>query len=90
MYFTFKNTLRWIDIVQDLVSAYNKLYYWIIKIAPYSMIKQNKMELWAKLYGQIGKTRQKFKIGDMVCISKVKKTFEKGSLPNWKFLQLVK
>ncbi|CAB4000451.1 uncharacterized transposon-derived [Paramuricea clavata] len=55
-YFTAKNTLKYVDILQKL-----------------------------KLYGEQSDkpVRFKFNIGDQVRISKAKRTFKKGYLPNW-------
>ena len=52
---------------------------------PVEVHQQNQEEVWQNLYGDMTVTykRPKFKVGDPVRISKLRKTFKKGYLPNW-------
>ena len=47
----------------------------------------NDQDVWRTLYGKdIGKWRNvrfRFKVGDQVRLMKIRKTFEKGYMPNW-------
>ena len=52
---------------------------------PVEVHQQNQEEVWHNFYGDMAVTykRPKFKVGDPVRISKLRKTFKKGYLPNW-------
>lgn len=83
-YFTKNKTRRYVDILPDLVYAYNHSYHRSIKRTPAEVNPSNVLEVWKTLYQK--KTNlisPKFKEGDRVRISKAKRTFEKGYLPNW-------
>lgn len=68
----------------DLVYAYNHSYHRSIRRAPADVNSSNVLEVWKTLYEKkISLKRSKFKKGDRVRISKAKRTFEKGYLPNW-------
>lgn len=84
-YFTFKNTLRYIDVLPSLLKSYNHTKHRSIGVQPVQVTKSNEDQVWQRLYGSIVKkaVRFKFQINDTVRISKVKQTFEKGYLPNW-------
>ena len=81
-YSTAKNTRVYIDILQDIVHAYNNSYHRSIGQAPASVsllnVGQVRRKLYGKLYGKF-----KFKLGDQVRISKSRRTFNKGYLPSW-------
>ena len=87
-YFTAKNTLKYIDVLDDLVSAYNDRYHRTIQMSPSQVNKKNEKKLWKKLYGEYlkkqtrGKTK-KFDTGDLVVITKKRKPFSKSYLPQW-------
>jgi hypothetical protein len=84
-YFTRHNTEKYIDILKDLVSAYNHTKHRTIGMTPSQVNKSNEYELWKHLYQNdfLKSVKYKFNVGDYVRISKIKKTFEKGYLPNW-------
>lgn len=85
-YFTFKNTHRYIDVLDDLIYSYNHTYHRSIKTKPVDVTKENEKEIWNTLYEnsiKIKKVLYKFEIGDTVRISKTKLTFEKGYEKNW-------
>ena len=65
------------DVLQDLVWSYNHTYHQSIKMQPVEVHHQNQEEVWHNY------KRPKFKVGDHVRISKLRKTFKKGYLPNW-------
>ena len=54
---------------------------------PVEVHQQNQEEVLHNLYGDMSVTykRPKFKVGDCVRISKLRKTFKKGYLPNWSY-----
>jgi transposase InsO family protein len=84
-YFTRHNTEKYIDILQNLVNAYNNSKHRIIGMTPLQVNKKNENILWKKLYQKdfLKSIKYKFNTGDYVRISKIKKLFEKGYLPNW-------
>jgi transposase InsO family protein len=83
-YFTWKGTLKYLDALPEIVDAYNNSYHRSIKRTPASVNKNNDDDVWMTLYGNPPPKRgYAFNIGDPVRISKSKKLFEKGYLPNW-------
>ena len=84
-YFTYKNTHRYIDVLPDLLKAYNNSYHRSIQMKPSQVKKVNENLVWHTLYGRtVAKPiRFKFSVGDKVRISKAKKTFNKGYKANW-------
>ena len=85
-YFTAKNTRVYIDILQDIVHAYDNSYHRSIGQAPASVSLLNVGQVRRKLYGKSWTKpirKFKFKLGDQVRISKSRRTFKKGYLPSW-------
>ena len=83
-YFTLKGTWKYIDVLQDFVDSYNNSYHRSIKRTPDSVNSKNEDQVWLTLYGkQPPKRGYAFDIDDQVRISKAKKLFDKGYLPNW-------
>lgn len=89
-YFTFNNTYRYVDILQDLINAYNHSVHRSIKMRPCDVNSNNIMTVWRNLYSK-GKNENintntfnpKFRVGDYVRISKYKHIFQKGYETNW-------
>ena len=87
-YFTANDTLKYIDVLNELVSGYNNRYHRTIQMAPAQVNKQNEKQLWNKLYKDYlrkqtkGKTG-KFETGDTVVLTKKRKPFSKSYLPQW-------
>ena len=84
-YFTFKNTWRYIDVLPDIIKSYNNSFHRSIQMKPNEVNKKNEDVVWHTLYGQTHRkpVRFKFNVGDQVRISKTKRTFDKGYIPNW-------
>ena len=85
-YFTAKKTMRYIEVLQDLVDSYNRSKHRSIQKKPINVTQNNEREVWHTLYGERekeGPVKYKFEVGDQVRISKMKRTFEKGYLPNF-------
>lgn len=88
-YFTHKQSYRYIDIIDDLMKSYNSTYHRTIKNAPIKINKSNEKETWFNIYGYNKNEVSekiidfKFKVGDLVRISKTKLIFQKGYTPNW-------
>ena len=87
-YFTGNNTYRYIDIVQDLVYSYNNRILSSIKMIPSKVTVADTEKVRTNLYGKKLRTKEKaLSVGDTVLISKPKRLFEKGYLPNWTYEQ---
>lgn len=84
-YFTAFNTRKYIDILDDLTHTYNHSYHRSIKRTPAEVNAMNAQEVWKTLYGKwlAPSKKYKFQLGETVRISKLKRHFEKGYLPNW-------
>ena len=76
-YFTAKKTMRYIDMLPDLVFSYNHMYsiHRSIKTKPADVTVENEKQVWHNLYEHNARKniKYKFKIGDQVRISKIKK-----------------
>ena len=77
-------TVRWVDIIQDLVDAYNLSRHRSIGMAPAVVQKNDKNRLRVRLF-EDGDTHLKRPIpqGAMVRASSHKTIFDKGYMPNW-------
>ena len=84
-YFMAKKTMRYVDMLPDLVYSYNHSVHRSIKTKPAEVTAENESKVWHTLYDHeaVKDVKYKFKIGDKVRIRKVKGTFEKGYLPNF-------
>ena len=82
-YLYYKMSERYIDVLDDLVLAYNDNYHSSIKCSPSSVNKENEVEIWADQYltplpMKLQKVKFKFKPGDQVRISQVRQAFTRG------------
>ena len=83
-YLTKHNTKRYLDALPAFVKSYNNSYHRSIKRTPMQVNSTNQEDVWRTLYlVPVKEEKSYMKEGDRVRISKVKKTFEKGYLPNW-------
>ena len=85
-YFTIKNTLTFLPMLQDLVLGYNRSYHRSIKMTPERVNAHNEEEVWDNLYAKRlnGKRlKPKFKVNDRVRLNKKFRTFKKGYLQGW-------
>lgn len=77
----------WINILPELVELYNNTYHNTIGMKPADVNSNNEQLLLDRIRNKIFKNRvakpPKYKVGDKVRISKYKKVFAKGYLPNW-------
>ena len=69
----------YVDKLDDIVNKYNNTYHSTVKMKPVD-IKSNTYINSSK---EINDKDSKFKIGDIVRISKYKNIFAKGYVPNW-------
>ena len=85
-YFTVKNTLRFVEILQRLVHGYNVSFHRSIGMAPAKVNIHNQSNVWQMLYSDKikgKKPRSDLKVGDKVRINKKYRTFKKSYLPGW-------
>jgi len=85
-YFTAANTLRFDDVLPDLVQGYNATRHRSIGMAPQDVTWENEDAVWKRLYDPRlkGKRPQpKFRVGVRVRLNKIHRTFEKGYVPGW-------
>jgi hypothetical protein len=79
-YFTENNTDEYLNVLDDFIKEYNNRVHSRIKQTP-----KNVYQGKAKPYKPISfiNSEPKYKVGDFVRVSKVKKTFEKGYTARW-------
>lgn len=87
-YFSYKNTYRYIDVLQDLVKAYNKTPHSTIKMPPAAVTIYNAHVARKNLVAtasrrQPHRKKAKYKTGQYVRISREKNVFEKGAEKKW-------
>ena len=82
-YFTKKQSVRYIDVLQDFVRSYNNTFHRSIGMAPSEVNATNQEEVWQRLYGHESVGIPKYRVGDCVRISKAKRQFKKGYMANW-------
>jgi hypothetical protein len=83
-YFTYKNTYRYIDVLQDLVHSYNNTYHRSIGMTPSQVSNENEDVIRKRLYGEKkSNPKWKYSVGDNVRIAKGRIVFKKGYLPSW-------
>ena len=98
-YFTSKETFRWIEILPDLIYSYNQSYHRSVKMTPQEAKEQNNYQMWKNQYAlnlnsknpkikskdksQSSRRQYKFKLGDKVKISYIKKTFNREYSEKW-------
>ena len=82
-YFTKKQTIRYVDALQDFVRSCNDSYHRSIGMAPSAVTGANQETVWQRLYGHDGGGTPKYRVGDRVRISKAKRHFEKCYMANW-------
>ncbi|CAB4026797.1 uncharacterized transposon-derived [Paramuricea clavata] len=85
-YFTARKTMRYVDMLPNLMYSYNHSVHRSIKTRPTDVTVGNEKKVWHTLcddHSVAKNVKYKFRIGDQVRISKMKRTFEKGYLPNF-------
>jgi len=82
-YFTYRNTNRYVDVINDFVKSYNNTYHSSIGMAPSDVNEDNESEVRERLYGAVTATVPRLRVGDIVRISGAKKVFAKGYRDKW-------
>ena len=83
-YFYKNKTKRWLDVIQQITSNYNRTFHRSIGMAPNDVTDKNRKKVFSNLFPDISKkVKSKLKIGDIVRIVRKKNIFEKGYKQNW-------
>jgi hypothetical protein len=87
-YFTHKNTRRYIDVLQDIVRAYNYTRHTSTRLQPACVTRENARIARENITRRwndkvIKKRKAKYHVDDLVRVSRAKGTFEKGYEPGW-------
>lgn len=81
--FTYRNSYKWRDVLQNLVDSYNNTVHSAHGFKPIEVSSKNEKAVYKRLYGINSPTKFRFKVGDIVRISKVRKIFRRGYFPGW-------
>lgn len=87
-YFTYSRTYRFIDVLQQIVDAYNRSKHSSIKMTPAAVTIANANEAWRNIQSRFKERKPresvfKYKVDDHVRISRSKGVFEKGYEGSW-------
>ena len=83
-YFTHHNTRRYIECLPKLVESYNNTFHRTIGMTPNEASKtKNESVVLQRLLKGCKLSKPKFKINDIVRVSRYRGTFDKGYLPTW-------
>ena len=84
-YFYSKGTYAWVDVLDELVENYNTTRHGSTLMKPSDVNSSNKDIVWVTLYGSaLGELPlPKFRVGDMVRVSRYKSVFGKGYEANF-------
>ena len=87
-FFTDRNTLKYVNVLQDLMDSYNSTIHSSTGFRPREVDRENEVQIRKKLCQKWRRTSEKvtprsLKEGDQVRISIARHTFRKGYLPQW-------
>ena len=90
-YMTQNQTHRWVDVLPEVIESYNATYHRTIKMAPNQVKKSDEPYIWMSSYDHYAKDQNnksktssfKFKIGDSVRISHLRKPFDREYDERW-------
>lgn len=91
-YVTKRQTRRWIDVLDDVTKSYNQTYNRSIKKAPQDVRVDDQASIWQHRYNTVPKaksrpktisSRFRFKIGDNVRISHLRRAFDREYDERW-------
>ena len=86
VYFTAHQTIRYVDVLDDIVNAYNHSVHRSIRMRPVDVNNEEAAtKAWMSLYYKDSCTQRKpaLAVGQHTRISRSKGEFEKGYMPNW-------
>ena len=83
-YLSDRGTVRWVNVIQDLVDAYNNSSHRSIGMAPADVEKKDENRLLVRLFGDEDTyLKPQIPQGAMVRVSSHKTIIDKGYMPNW-------
>ena len=83
-YFSRHDTLTYMDVLDSMVNVYNRTPHRSIGMAPDDVSSGNKACVWFRLYADpVAYKEPSLRVGDSVRISKARRAFKKGYLPQW-------
>jgi len=85
-HFTYKNTYRFVNALQQFVKAYNNTVYTAHGMTPAAVTDKHVLEIWTRMNARKSRVRVgkvKFDVGQHARISKEKMKFAKGSEQNY-------
>lgn len=86
-YFTRHHTHRYVHVIQDIVSAYNRSVHSATGHAPADVTPRNSEDVWWRLYQPTphdwAPRRARLAVDDHVRLSTARGKFQKGYLPKW-------
>lgn len=87
-YITLKQNYRYIDEIQNFAESYNNTYHRSIGMCPNQVKLENETRVWWNLFWPKSKPKQKsikfsLTVGDLVRISKLRRTFEREYDIRW-------
>lgn len=84
-FFTARNTRRYIDVLQDIVQAYNQSTHRTIGLAPNDVTEANQQKVWERVYNikKPKPNKKTFKVGDHVRLSRALERFGRGFQQGW-------
>lgn len=82
--FSVSGSYKWIDILPKIIEDYNNAKHRTIGMEPAKVTPDHEGRLQSSVYNNIKiQGAQRFRVGDIVRLSKHKTIFENGYLPNW-------
>jgi hypothetical protein len=85
-YFTSRNTKKWIDVIDEIVSSINNSYNVVIGMRPSEVTEENSSLVWNNIYARHISTQidnPKYKKGDFVRLTTEKSVFSKRYKAIW-------
>jgi transposase InsO family protein len=85
-FFTYKNSYRYVDVLQKFVRGYNETVHSTTGMAPKHVSDSDVLEIWKRMnkkHDNVPIAQPKFRIGQHVRISKEKMKFAKGGEQNY-------
>ena len=82
-YFTSSQSYVWKEALPAMIESYNSRWHRSINMAPNDVNNSNHKLVKKALYGRKIAQKRKIAVGSFVRISKTKRTFHKGYLPNY-------
>ena len=87
-YLSRHQTPRWIDVLDEITQSYNGSYHRSMKMSPRAVTKKDEARLWklqytTRQYAKAPTQRYTFRKGDTVCISHVRRPFDREYDERW-------